>query len=58
MALDVIGSGFPRNGTMSLRAAFVKPGYAPNGPSSRLGRDFDAGSRFHGALNRAYVDDA
>ncbi len=30
MALDVIGSGFPRNGTMSLRAAFVKLGYAPN----------------------------
>ncbi len=28
------------------------------GPSERLGRDFDAGSRFHGALYRVYVDDA
>jgi hypothetical protein len=30
MALEVIGAGFPRNGTMSLRAAFEKLGYAPS----------------------------
>ena len=30
MALEIIGAGFPRNGTMSLRAAFDKLGYAPS----------------------------
>ncbi len=30
MALEVIGAGFSRNGTLSLRAAFEKLGYAPS----------------------------
>lgn len=30
MVLEVIGAGFPRNGTMSLRSAFETLGYAPS----------------------------